>query len=240
MTSAIVRFFQDLLQYYEEQMVVCRTKIAELDHSLRMDNDTPKSLNGNIPLPIGPLLMHHVLLFIVTVLQDIMQSHFKYLWSVAEKIKTQLDSILEEQYLFERQVCADAPRRFDEADKMLQRIDGQLLVLEDQLAHGMMPQGALQEEMKTTMGGNAIGGTAAAGAPATGGLFGAAPAAGGGGGGLFGGAAAAPAAGAYPELLSHSAKQIPFRTHRRWPVWWRCTSHSCCRWPILVGMGKRR
>ena len=126
------------------------------------------------------------------------------MWSVAEKIKVQLDAVVEEQYLFEHQVCADAPRRFDEADKMLQRIDGQLLELEDQIAHnlqqGIVPQGALQEHTVPTSTTGATGGLAGAPAAggATGGLFGggaaAAPA---GGGTLFGAApaSAAPAAG---------------------------------------------
>jgi len=36
-----------LLQYYQEQMIACKTKIEELDHSLRMDDDRgPKSMNG--------------------------------------------------------------------------------------------------------------------------------------------------------------------------------------------------
>jgi len=186
------QFFQDLLHIYSEQMIACKAKIEELDHSLRMKDDkNSKSLN---------------------VLQDIMQSHFKYLWSVAEKIKVQIDAITEEKYLFEHQVCADAPTRFDEADKNLQRIDGYLLALEDQLgiAHqgaqgaatpmgaGSVVSGAMLGSTagSAAVGGGLLGGNAVV--PGAGGLFGASTTpASTAGGGLFGAStgAAAPAAG---------------------------------------------
>jgi hypothetical protein len=49
-----------------------------------------------------------------------MQSHYVYLWNVAENVKVQLDAIAEERQQFQY-VCPDATRRFDEVDRLNNR-----------------------------------------------------------------------------------------------------------------------